>query len=230
MRFAVLITGHIRDGLKYKYIKNIINILQEKGECDIYGYIPENLEHNTKTWHPIDQQMINKKINLNELYNYINFKKIMIYQEKDYNENEKKILWGKSPLSYIGVQSMWNAIYNCLKMIDCNNNYDYIFRMRFDYYKFDYASYSQNICDILKNYNYDISDDKIVSIKVKHERGEDMCFFGKSIIFKRNIEYIFENFEQIEKQTKNLPYDKFMPEYIIHYSCIKNNVLFLVYE
>jgi hypothetical protein len=150
----------------------------------------------------------------------IPFKKLIIHKEQEYTEETKKILWGKSPLSFVGVKSLYTNIYECLKLIEFNE-YDLVFRMRFDYYKFDYARYTDSIIHLIRTtiFNKNI----ITCIKVKGYRGEDSFMVCNKQNLARSISYIINNFNEIEDYAKSVNF-YFMPEDIIKYACMKENI------
>ena len=65
MKIAILLCGHIRNSLQHNNIQNIINEISKKNQCHIYGYIPENKEHSTKTWYETDKNL-QKQLNTRE--------------------------------------------------------------------------------------------------------------------------------------------------------------------
>jgi hypothetical protein len=225
MKFAVLLSGHVRDSLKHDNVKKIIKAIEKKGECDVYCWTFYNKDHSTKTWYQQDRQLQNEKINLYDLKNFLNFKKIKISKEKKYTKQEINNLWGKSPVSFVGVKSMYNGIFECLNLLE--QKYDYVFRMRFDYHKFNYANYTRDILDLLSK--IDFFDNSVNSVKVKNSRGEDCFFYSSQKNFTKILEYIIINFDKIESEIKKLNY-YFMPEDLLLYSCKKQNIIYKVHN
>lgn len=223
MKIAILITGHVRESLKYDNLVKIINEIKKKGECDIFCYTSNKKEHSTKTWYELNKNMQNEYVEYDELKEKINFKKIEIYQEKEYSEIERNILWGKSPISFVGVKSLFLNINKCLELVE--EKYDYIFRLRFDYYKFDYAKYTDDIIQTIINLN--LFDDTFWAVRVKDSRGEDSFFCSKFNNFTRVIKFIVDNFEDIEKNIKQLNY-YFMPEDLINFACLKQDIKYFI--
>jgi hypothetical protein len=220
MKFAILLTGHIRNSLEYDNLFRIIKEIKKKGECDIYGFIPNKKEHSTLTWYKQDTNLQKEYVNYEQLNDMLKFKKLVIYEEQEYTEDTKKILWAKSPLSFVGVKSLYNNIFNCLNLIE-NNEYDLIFRLRFDYYKFDYAKYTDSIVYFIQTMVF--NKNSITCIKVKGQRGEDSFIVSDKERFFKAFTYIIYNFNEIENYAKFVNY-YFMPEDIIKYACIKQNI------
>lgn len=222
MKFAILLTGHVRHSLNYKNLNKILEEISKKGSVDVYGYTSERKEHFTKTWYKTDVNLQNEFINYDELNNFLNFKKLVIYKDQLPPENLKNVLWGKSPLAYIGVKSLYTNIHNCLNLLE--SDYDLIFRMRFDYYKFDNLNYTNNIINLLSKTNIDYNS--FTCMNIPKFRGEDSFFYSNKKNFTNVINYIIDNFEQIEKHASNASY-YFMPEDIINYTCMQKDINFI---
>jgi hypothetical protein len=224
MKIAILITGHVRNSLEFDNLNRVINEINKIGQCDIFGYTSNKKDHSTKTWYETNKQYQNEVIDYDRLNKFLNFKNLFIYEEPSYDIDTINLLWGKSPLSYVGVKQLYLNIHNCLQMV--TNEHDYVFRLRFDYNKFDYANYTNNIINILKN--TDVTNDNVTAIKIGSSRGEDSFFFSKKHNFIKVIQYIIDNFYQIEKYAKNVN-ENFIPEDMIRYSCMKQNINFVMY-
>jgi len=222
MKFAILLTGHVRNSLSYKNLNKIIEAISKKGQVDVYGYTSERKEHLTKTWYKTDINLQNEFNTYKQLNDFINFKKLVLYKEEPPSEETKNILWAKSPLSYIGVKSLYENTYNCLNLVE--SDYDLVFRLRFDYYKFDNVNYTNDIISMLNNINFDYNS--FTCIKVSNFRGEDSFYYSNKQNFTYVINYIVNNFIEIEKYANSVNY-YFMPEDIIKYSCVKQNINFI---
>jgi len=215
-KIAILITGYVRDFLNNKkYIIDILNYLNQVGECDIYGYLPNKKEHSTKTKYKNEYNNTQDEddFTIYKIKNFINFKKIIIYNDKLYIDNK---LWGNSQVSYYGVKNMWNDILQCFNMINDLKKYDYIFRLRLDIYKFN--DYSNKIISILSNLDLKkINSLSTIAVNKKTLGGCDVFIFSKPSIFKKFINEINENFDYYEKKSN---YSK--PEYLIEQ--VSNNL------
>ena len=223
MRIAILITGHVRNSLEYNDLTNVINKIQKLGECDIYSITSNKKDHSTKTWYHIDESLQNQNIDYYRLLKTINFKKIQIYEEKQYPQLIKDKLWGRSPLSYVGVESIYKNIKNCLNLLE--TEYDYIFRLRYDYYKFDNGKYTEKIIHFIQNFDFKYNN--VTSLKVGNYRGEDSFFVSDSKNFIKIIDFIVNNFAILEEYARKAEY-YFMPEDLIKYSCNKQNISYTV--
>jgi hypothetical protein len=106
-----------------------------------------------------------------------------------------------------------------------DREYDFVFRLRFDYHKFDYANYTNDIIKVIKNFN-NFNNKIFYSVKVKNARGEDSFFFSSKENFNKIIKYILDNFKEIENFGKNVNY-YFMPEDLIKYSCEKQQIKYI---
>ena len=224
MKFAILLTGHIRHSLQHKNLLYVINEINSKAQSDLYGYTSDKKEHSTNTWYQTDTHLQQQQVDIKELNNFLYFKKLQTYSEPIYSENIKNVLWGKSPLSYVGVKNVYENLQKCFYMIE--DEYDVIFRLRFDYYKFDYANYTQNILQIIKNTNFN-NINGVTAVKIGNTRGEDSFFFSDQTSFKKMINYIINNFDNIEEYAKNVNY-YFMPEDLLSYSCYKQKIIYNV--
>jgi hypothetical protein len=222
MKFAILLTGHVRHSLNYQNLNKIIEEISKRGIVDIYGYTSDRKEHLTKTWYKTDISLQNQFINYDQLKDFLKFKKLVIYKDQPPSENIKDILWGKSPIAYIGVKSLYTNIYNCLNLLE--SDYDLIFRLRFDYYKFDNLNYTNSIISLLSKTNIDYNS--FTCVKVPNLRGEDSFYFSNKQNFTSVTNYVINNFEQIEKHARSMSF-YFMPEDIIKYACIQQNINFI---
>jgi hypothetical protein len=219
MNIAILLCGHVRFAMNNDKLKKMIDAISKKGNCDIYGYIPENKEHSTITWYQTSKQLQQQTVTLEELKAFLNFKKVYLYKEIFFSQQEKEKKWGKSPISYVGIRSIYTSINSCLELLE--KKYDIIIRMRPDYYKFDYANYTEDIINTFSTFKYD--GDSLVCLKVRQERGEDSFFFSNQQNFTNVVKYIINNFEDIEQYAKTMNY-YFMPEDIIGYACKKQKI------
>jgi len=222
MKSAILLTGHVRNSLNYENLNKIIEEISNKGSVDIYGYTSERKEHLTKTWYKTDEKLQNEFIDYNQLNNFLKFKKLFLYKEEIPPQNLQNILWGKSPLAYIGVESLYKNIYNCLNLVE--SDYDIIFRLRFDYYKFDNLQYTDAIINLLRKTSIDYNS--FTCINIPNFRGEDSFYYSNKQNFTNVINYIVHNFQQIEKYANSMSY-YFMPEDIIKHACTQLNINFI---
>jgi len=222
MKFAILINGHVRHSLEHNNLLKIIEEIRKKGNCDLYGVISNKKEHSTKTWYNTDEQLKNETITYDLINNFIKFEKLHIYEEIKYNDNEINNLWGKSPVSYIAIKNFYTNLQKCINMIE--NNYDIFFKLRFDYYKFNYANYTDHIIDVIRNTDFN-NYNKLTAVKVKNARGEDSFFFSNQKDFIKVIYYINNNFDYLNTYAKNAHF-YFMPEDLIKYSCATQQILF----
>lgn len=230
MKIAILLTGHVRDSLKHDHLHKIIAEINKIGQCDIYGCTSNKKDHSTKTWYKIDEQSQNELVDIEKLNKFLNFKNLVVYEEPVYDKNLVDILWAKAPLSYVAARQLYSSIRSCLIMLE--GEYDYIFRLRFDYYKFNsptksnWGDYTNRIISFISSVS--LNKNAITAIKVPNARGEDSFFFSDKESFIKVIEYILHNFDEIEKYAKNLDWF-FRPEDLLAHSCAKQNINFASY-
>ncbi len=212
-KVAISLTGHFRQTFEKPAL---IEYLQKSRFKHIYIHTWNRLESNTSLWRPKDdeskiaapfpetkaQAMLNPIILSVEDQAAVSLSGI----------NNPGLMWGNTNCSYVGYKYLWYSLYTNLNNIitystDNDFKYEYLIRMRPDMYRWKFQTDLLNkiIVQILKN------GGNIILGHNLGNRAGDNIFGGDFENYKKLVFTMYENFDQIYKETS----DKTHPEHMV---------------
>ena len=218
---GIVMSGHMRTyKLFYKNLNTLVNYLS----ADLYIHTWNDIDSMTTSSNPIRSYNKGKQIDINELTNLYNPKKILIEKQiiKD-----PDLLWNYGPQSYYGMACCYYGWSKSLNLIDNLNNYNIVIKLRPDV--IIYPKFLNNInkyIDLLNEYDVIVFCMRIKNhLNVNYPVGNDIFFMGKTDAIKFMCNY-YNSYDNINKNLKNnnfsTPEEVYWHEYIL-----KNNLKIL---